>query len=195
MKTLKFAFALITLTILSCGPTVNTTKTNAVDLSKFKTFAYLPNSNYDDNTNIGLKNKTVEREIIEATNSNMKKLGYTIDRNRPDLLVLISSSKDSADEHAKPVYATYPDYYTSNYLVSPLYANYYYNGYTDFVGFVEYDVNLDAYNTASLIIRLVDAETKTVVWRGSAFDAKFAEEESVAIAKFVDDIFAEFPKE
>ncbi len=190
MKTLNFALILLTFLFFSCGPTVNTTKTTAVDLSKYKTFAYLPNSNFE-----GIKNETFEKEIIETTNLNMKKRGYTIDRNRPDLLVLISTTKDSATENTKPVYATYPDYDASKYRVNPTYENYYYNGYNDFDGFVDYEVNLSAYDTGSLIIRLVDAKTKIVVWRGSAFDAKFADEESVAIDKFVDDIFAEFPTE
>jgi hypothetical protein len=40
-------FSVITLSLTACGPAVNTTKTTN-DLSIYKTFAYLPNSNFED---------------------------------------------------------------------------------------------------------------------------------------------------
>jgi hypothetical protein len=36
------------LELTACGPAVNTTKTTGNDLSIYKTFAYLPNSNFED---------------------------------------------------------------------------------------------------------------------------------------------------
>jgi hypothetical protein len=41
-------FSVIAVSLVACGPAVNTTKTTSNDLSIYKTFAYLPNSNFDD---------------------------------------------------------------------------------------------------------------------------------------------------
>jgi hypothetical protein len=45
---LRNLFFFIAVSLVACGPAVNTTKTTSNDLSIYKTFAYLPNSNFDD---------------------------------------------------------------------------------------------------------------------------------------------------
>jgi hypothetical protein len=37
---------------------------------------------------------TIGTTVIESVNTNMQKLGYTLDRTNPDLLVLLSTSTD-----------------------------------------------------------------------------------------------------
>jgi hypothetical protein len=74
--------------------------------------------------------RTLEQLLL---NTNMQKLGYTLDRTNPDLLVLLSTSTDLDTNITKePVYATYPNYYGRSYGVSPYYQNYYYNGYSNY---------------------------------------------------------------
>jgi hypothetical protein len=66
-------FSVIAVSLVACGPAVNTTKTTSNDLSIYKTFAYLPNSNFDD-LDKGYGN--IGTTVIESVNTNMQKLGY-----------------------------------------------------------------------------------------------------------------------
>jgi hypothetical protein len=63
--------------LVACGPAVNTTKTTSNDLSIYKTFAYLPNSNFDD-LDRDMATRTLE-QLLESVNTNMQKLGYTLE--------------------------------------------------------------------------------------------------------------------
>jgi hypothetical protein len=40
----------------------------------------------------------------------------------------------------------------------------------------------------------VDSKTKNIVWKGTASNSIYKKNESKAIAKFVDDMFAKYPK-
>jgi hypothetical protein len=188
-------FSVITLSLIACGPTVNTTKTTGKDLGTYKTFAYLPNSNFED-LDKGYGNNKIGTTVIETVNTNMQQLGYTLDRTKPDLLVLLSTSTDLDTNVTKePVYATYPNYYGSSYGVSPYYQNYYYNGYSRYNQLIGYDTDVNTYKEGTLRLSLVDSETKNIVWKGTASNSIYkSENESKAIAKFVDDMFAKFPK-
>lgn len=188
-------FSVITLSLIACGgPKVNTTKTTSNDLSVYKTFAYLPNSNFED-LDKGYGNNNIGTTVIESVNTNMQQLGYTLDRTNPDLLVLLSTSTDLDTNVAKePVYATYPNYYGSSYGVSPYYQNYYYNGYSGYNRLIGYDTDVNTYKEGTLRLSLVDSETKNIVWKGTASNGIYkSENESKAIAKFVDDMFAKYP--
>jgi hypothetical protein len=188
-------FSVITLSLIACGPAINTTKTNSSDLSIYKTFAYLPNSNFED-LDKGYGNNNIGTTVIKTVNTNMQQLGYTLDRTKPDLLVLLSTSTDMDTNITKePVYATYPNYYGGSYGVSPYYQNYYYNGYSDYNRLIGYDTAVNTYKEGVLRFSLVDSETKNIVWKGTASNSIYkSENECKAIAKFVDDMFAKFPK-
>jgi hypothetical protein len=188
-------FSVITLSLTACGPVVNTTKTTSNDLSIYKTFAYLPNSNFED-LDKGYGNNNIGTTVIESVNTNMQKLGYTLDRTNPDLLVLLSTSTDLDTNVTKePVYATYPNYYGRSYGVSPYYQNYYYNGYSVYNQLIGYDTDVNTYKEGTLRLSLVDSETKNIVWKGTASNSIYkSQNESKAIAKFVDDMFAKYPK-
>ncbi|MGO4818102.1 hypothetical protein [Flavobacterium sp. W22_SRS_FP1] len=113
-------FLVITLSLTACGPVVNTTKTTTKDLSIYKTFAYLPNSNFED-LDKGYGNNNIGTTVIESVNTNRQQLGYTLDRTNPDLLVLLSTSTDLDTNVTKePVYATFPNHYARRYGVSPI---------------------------------------------------------------------------
>jgi hypothetical protein len=188
-------FSVITLSLTACGPVVNTTKTTSNDLSSYKTFAYLPNSNFED-LDKGYGNNNIGTTVIESVNTNMQQLGYTLDRTNPDLLVLLSTSTDLDTNVTKePVYATYPNYYGRSYGVSPYYQNYYYNGYSGYNQLIGYDTDVNTYKEGTLRLSLVDSETKNIVWKGTASNSIYkSQNESKAIAKFVDDMFAKYPK-
>lgn len=196
MKNLKLlaVCTLISLIAFSCGPRVQTMKPNNVDLSNYQTFAYLPNSN------VNLPNKryndeTVNTTIIDAINMNMKNVGYTLDRDNPDLLVLVSTKTNlERDTSTQPVYARYP--YTAGVTtVSPFYSPYYYRGYNNFAGtaVVGYDTDTYTYQEGTLVINLVDRQTKQTVWKGVSSKNIYNETTNEAIIGLVDQIFSEFP--
>jgi hypothetical protein len=188
-------FSVIILSQAACGPKVNTTKTTSNDLRIYKTFAYLPNSNFED-LDKGYGNDNIGTTVIESVNTNMQQLGYTLDRTNPDLLVLLSTSTDlNANVTKEPVYATYPNHYARVYGVSPYYQNYYYNGYSGYNRLIGYDTNINTYKEGTLRLSLVDSKTKNIVWKGTASNSIYkSQNESKAIAKFVDNMFAKFPK-
>jgi hypothetical protein len=79
--------------------------------------------------------------------------------------------------------------------VSPYYQNYYYNGYSNYNQLIGYDRDLNTYKEGTLRLSLVDSKTKNIVWKGTASNSIYkSQNESKAIAKFVDDMFAKYPK-
>lgn len=194
MKFLKpLLLTLVLLAVLSCGPRVETARPTAVDLGKYDTFAFLPNSNADI-PNESYNNEDVNRLVVETVNQNMREAGYTLDRDNPDLLVLISTSTEIERERTtNPVYATYP--YTAGVgAIGPAYGNYYYRGFNTFGGgVVGYDTDTYAYEEGTVVINLVDRETKETVWKGMTSDALYDQPNTQAMRELVNEIFEEYP--
>lgn len=182
-------FAILT----ACGPKVTSTKLADVDLTKYETFSYLPNGNFEDPSK-GYDDQSVGESVLNEVNNSMKELGYELERNQPDLLVLIGTKTDTdVEREREPVYASYPNYYGSAYPVGSYYNPYYYNGYTTYNNVIGYDVDYEKYETGTLLLSLVDRKTRNVVWRGTASNFVGGERSEQAISDFVDDLFAEFP--
>ncbi len=190
-KTIIGLFAMAVLS--SCGPKVTTTKTSDADLSKYETFAYLPNGNFEDPSK-GYDDPNVGEAVINDVNQGMKELGYELERNQPDLLVLIGTKTDTnLERETDPVYATYPNYYGTGYRVGTYYDPYYYYGYNVYNNVIGYEVDYDKIQSGTLMLSLVDRKTNNVVWQGTASNFVGGERDSQAISDFVDDLFAEFP--
>lgn len=90
MKLIKsISIALIVLITYGCGPAVTAMKPTNDNLDKYRTFSYVPNAALempDKNAKDG-----VNRMVIQAINDNMIDAGYELERDQPDLLLLISS--------------------------------------------------------------------------------------------------------
>lgn len=188
-KTLAILF--LTLTVVACGPRVTTSKTTSKDLGNYDTFAYLPNSSVQmpDKS----YNEDINSAIIEAVNNNMRQAGYTMDRDNPDLLVLVSTKTNLETETTtEPVYATYP-YINGVATVSPFYNPYYYSGYANYTQVVGYDTDTYAYKEGTLIINLVDRKTKQTVWKGVSSKSVYDQTTTGAIEDLVNQIFQEYP--
>lgn len=184
-----FAFALLA----ACGPKVTTSKTSDADLSKYETFSYLPNGNFEDPSK-GYDDPNVGETVINEVNASMKELGYDIERNQPDLLVLIGTKTDTdVEKVSDPVYATYPNNYGAGYPVGSYYNSYYYRGYSGYNDVVGYDTDYERIESGTLMLSLVDRETRNVIWRGTASNFVGGERDAAAISDFVDDLFDEFP--
>lgn len=193
MKKLKFySLLLIAVVITSCGPAVTTTKSNNADLSSYSSFAYLPNA--DVNMPDRKKNDQVNSLIIESVNANMMKAGYQLDRENPDLLVLISTKVDKEIEtDTDPVYATYGYYDRVNLRVSPYYNDFYYNNYVNYPRVVGYDTDTYTYKDGTLIIQLVDRKKNKTVWKGVSGTSVYDGTTTNAMTNLVNEIFEEYP--
>lgn len=178
--------------VSSCGPTLSTTKMTDKNLGNYQTFAYLPNTNFEVPDQLDAQRSRVAQAIIKALNKNMKDAGYELDRKDPDLLVLLSTKFDTERmRDVDAVYASYP--YDTPYPVSPFYQNYYYWDYQRYTDFVGYDVDYSSYKVGTLIVDIVDRQTKKKLWTGTAEQAIYQQDTSDKVATYVDAIFDEYP--
>ncbi|WP_276165407.1 DUF4136 domain-containing protein [Zobellia alginiliquefaciens] len=176
----------------SCGPKIAATTKTQKNLKNYETYAYLPNTGIEAPQGI-TQSADVGSEIVEAVNKNMTRAGYTVDRENPDLLVLLKTNYDKETEtYMDPDYAFYP--YASSYPISPYYNNYYYYRYNTYNNIVDYDKVVDRYIDAGLVINLVDRESKNIVWTGTADDFEIYQQDVTAkVAAYVDDVFDKYP--
>lgn len=190
---IKITFFFSFLFLVSCGGSnVQTAKTTDKDLSTYNSFAYLPNTNPEVQGR-NYNNEEVTTSVIETINMNMQEAGYKLDREEPDLLVLVSTRVDKElASRTQPVYAGYP--YTSGVnTVSPFYSPYHYRGYSSINRVVGYDTDTYQYEEGTLVINLVDRQTQETVWKGIASDNIYTQGSNEAIRKLVNDIFKQYP--
>lgn len=184
--------------LMGCGPKITTTKVTDKNLKQYDTYAYLPNSSFEEPQGVDQTNNVGQR-IVGAMNRNMQKAGYTVDRQDPDLLVVINTNYDretdvnvTRDIYYDYNYAYYP--YTSALPVNSYYNDYYYYDYQAYPDIVDYDVTLDRYMDADMVVSLVERDSRNIVWTGSVDDFYVYENNpSAEVAGFVDDIFSDYP--
>lgn len=178
--------------LISCGPRVSTAKTTTKDLSRYDTFAYLPSANVDAQ-GMRISSEDVSRAVIEAVNSNLREAGYVLDRQNPDLLVLISTETDTEiATTTEPVYATYP-YTTGVTTINPVYNEYYWGGFAGYNNIIGYDTDAYTYEEGTVVIHLVDRETRNTVWKGVASESVSGQATTQDIRELVNAIFDEYP--
>lgn len=178
----------------ACATNVQTINPSRNDLSDYETFAYLPNTNVEVEGK-NYSDTAVNKVIVESVKMNLEKHGLEIDQKEPGLLVLISTSADvELKANTRPVYATYP-YQFGIGRVSPWYNPYYYYGYSSYSPVVGYNTTTYSYKEGTLVIDLIDRETKKTVWKGIANEQIYSQPTTEAIQDLVGDIFSEFPME
>ncbi|MUP47154.1 DUF4136 domain-containing protein [Gramella sp. BOM4] len=193
MKSLNLMMLFILImAVTSCGLRVDTSQPTDVDLDKYDSFAYLPNTNAQvENRNYN--DEEVNATIVDAINKNLKQEGYELDRQNPDLLVLVSTKVDQeVATDVDPVYATYPYSYGVS-AINPYYEPYYYYGYTNYNNVVGYNTDTYAYDEGTLVVQLVDSDTKNTVWRGVASNDIYNQTTVGGIQDMVNDIFEKYP--
>lgn len=195
MKNMKIILIVSLFALISaCTPKVYTINPSGNDLSNYKSFAYLPNTNVEV-VGKNYSDTLVNRAIVEAVKLNLIEEGMELDRDEPDLLVLISTSTNiEVETETEPIYATYPYQYRST-VVNPYYGPYYYRGYPSYSGVVGYNTSTYSYKEGTVVIDLIDRKTKKTVWKGIASDEIYSQANNAAIREMVDDIFDEFPAE
>jgi hypothetical protein len=195
MKKIKIILtSTLLLLMTACATNVQTVNPSNNDLSNYETFAYLPNTNVEVEGK-NYSDTMVNKAIAESVKLNLLEHGMQIDRNEPGLLVLISTSANvELEEAPSPGFATYPYQYGIG-TVSPWYNPYYYYGYNTYSPVIGYNTSTYSYKEGSLVIDLIDRETKKTVWKGIATDEIYNQPTTTAIREMVDDIFDEFPVE
>ena len=182
----------LAVSLLGCtGARVSTNKTADVDLSKYKTFAYLPM--LEDSANQSAYNYEAETRFMDQIGEEMRELGYTMDVDNPDLLVYAQAQfQQEEDLQTEPIYNNYTYY---NYGYAPAFNYpYYYSGYTGVTDVVGYDLEEVDYGEGTMVVDLIDAETNNIVWRGTAKDEAFSVDAvQNNLSSYADQIFEDYP--
>tara|TARA_R100000789_G_scaffold16603_1_gene19931 strand:+ start:320 stop:913 length:594 start_codon:yes stop_codon:yes gene_type:complete len=195
MKTLKNILLMVPLLFFACGPTVRTVKAPNTNLDMYETYAFLPNSMELENKNNDTK--MVSETVLTTVTQQIQEEGLAMDRSNPDLLVLVST-KTGAESYTDtdPIYATYPYYsYPTATNISPYYNNSYYYNYGTVNRVVGYDTDTYNYKEGTLVIDLIDADSKETVWKGVTSDNIYSGNTTEAIADLVADVFDEYPNQ
>lgn len=169
MKTL-IQMAVISLLIASCSSIrVASDYNSEIDFGKYRTYGFmqdLGSQNYSDLSN---------QRIQKAINAQMEQRGYAISEE-PDMLINVVTSIETA----RDITATgTPVFYGRRF------------GYS----VATYDVNVHEYREGSLVIDLVDAGSKNLVWHGTADGtlSEKAEKNQQKIDEAVVKIFEQYP--
>jgi len=171
---------LIVTVATSCEPAlkVSTDYDKAANFSQYKTFSMYQDVNIHD----AISQLNQDR-IINAIKNEMKKKGYQETSSSPDLMVnVVAILKDRVDVSSTTNYYGYGGYYRP--------YSYYGGGMG---GTTNYTTR--HYKDGSLIIDLVDANTKKLVWQGIGNKEidKPAKNPDETIPKAIATIMADYP--
>lgn len=133
------------------GPTIRVDQDAAADLSQYRTFGFYARLETDKPRYATI---TTTR-LKEATTRELERLGYRHDESNPDLLVNFSADISDRQDVAK--------------TAAPMRGFYGYRpaAYRAWGGYA-YDIDVRQYKAGTLIIDLIDAGQKRLVWRGIA---------------------------
>jgi len=170
MKTIKLLLATtITFLILSSCATVSvkTDYDSHTDFSKFKTFAF-----YKKGIDKAKISDIDKRRILRAIETELKAKGMTVSQN-PDILVSIFAKS------TKEI-----NVYNNNFYYPSYYNSYYRNNYS-------------TYTQGTLLIDLIDANNKQLLWqgvgKGSLNTSGNVEKKEARINEFVNEIMIKYP--
>jgi hypothetical protein len=172
---------IVVIAITSCGPSlkVTTDYDKNANFSQYKTFAIYHAEQL--NESISQLNQT---RILNAIRSEMVKKGFQETTSGPDLLVNpVAIFKDRVSVSSN----------TNYYGYGGTYRPYYWGGGMGVSGSTTYDVQ--HYKDGSLIIDIVDANTKNLVWQGIGnreIDGPIKDPDT-RIPQSIATIMAEFP--
>ncbi len=183
----------VILLLVSCGTRVQTERPSDKDLSQYNSFAYLPNANVEVE-GMRYNDENVNRVVIDAINSNMQQKGFNLDRDNPDLLVLVRVNTQLGQRTTQqPVYAAYP-YTAPVRTINPVYGPYYYRGYQTWIGgggILGWTRDTSMYEEGTTVVELVDRQSRETVWRGTLSRDIFGQNNTQAITNMVATIFDE----
>ncbi|HEY8401333.1 MAG TPA: DUF4136 domain-containing protein [Cytophagaceae bacterium] len=147
--------------IAGCSKKTLIWKEDAVDVSHYRTYAFLPPG--DTLFNTSLYNNILE-DIIDDINNDLQKAGYVLRPEKPELLVMIHTNLDKDIQYLP---AAYP-YYSPGFYERPYFdAYYYYPDYPNLKGFsAGPEITEVEYSKGTVVIDFIDRKSGDIIWRG-----------------------------
>lgn len=166
-----FLFA-ITILSYSCGiyTEISVSSDASVDLSKYKTFAWLPDKT--DTANSPYNNEVIRNNLKNYFGQELAERGYSVNLDTPDVLVQVIIVNKKKEKEV--VYPTYPrPYYYCNYYYcsvyySPYPYDYYYRHYNNYCYAMGYCKETINYVEGSITFNVIDRKDSKLVWSGTA---------------------------
>src|SRR5215467_7393070 len=166
--------------LVSCGPSLKVSNDydKSVNFDQYKTFSlYNSDSIHDAISQLN------QRRILDAVKSEMTKKGFQENTSNPDVLVNVTAILQN-----RVAVSSTTDYYGYGGMYRP----YYWGGG---MSAASTNYNVQHYKDGSLIIDVIDASTKKLVWQGTGNKEidKPAKDPDTAIPKAVASIMESFP--
>ena len=151
------------LLVVSCATPAYVEKDDAADFSRYKSFAWIDNSNNKEGK--GNQNELLKNNVREAVNAKLLKEGWKEDRSKPDVLLNYDMMVErTTREMRDPVY-------------SQPFSRIFYNPYSRRFGriyypssFLGYDNNTVSVREGTLTITMLDARSDKTIWQGWTTD-------------------------
>ena len=174
---LLFAVVCSALTACSSGPTIRVDGDPTINMANYKSFAFFDHLATDKKT----YSTMITSRLKDATRRELTVRGLREDTNAPELLVNFSTNVETRTEvHSSPS----SGFYGYRAGVYGAWGNY------------PQDVSTTHYQQGTLVIDLVDANKKQLVWQGLAeahLTKKDIENPSATIDSVIQAIFAKYP--
>ena len=164
MRNLKFLgmVAVAGMLFTSCASVAHVEKDETVNFSKYKTFAWVKSEEKGDAKK---GNDLLQRNVVNAVNSELQKQGWQESKTRPDVLLNYDILVErSVKEATNPVYSQ-PFTRTFYNPYSRRYSSIYYP--SQFMG---YDRREFEVKEGTVTITMIDAKSDKTIWQGWTTD-------------------------
>jgi len=183
--------------LVSCASAIKTKKHVNYDLNDYNTFAYLQNTSFDVDDYDAEGDKRVEQSLIDALNKNMAVKGFTVDTEKPDLVVLLSTTSSidgesaaNPNEESKSIKGSAGG--SSGGMSGPNYASVSSTNYKRYVDNSTTSSRLS--KTGSLLVEVFNRETKELVWSGAAEDFTTHISDQTLTTRLLYEMLKDFPE-
>lgn len=190
---IKVLVLLSLIVVVSCASNIKTKSFGNESLYRFKTYAFLP-ENQSSISEFNRKfDSSIDKDAVLALKNKMKEKGFTLDKNNPDLVVLISHSININDNLKK-------DAFNNKTASSSSQSNVPYSASSGGRSHKRYfgsgtSESKRPYKKGYLVVELFDNNTKDLVWYGMIKDFKTDITDQGLSVRMVNEIFKEFPTE
>ncbi|MCR6638458.1 MAG: DUF4136 domain-containing protein [Sporocytophaga sp.] len=191
MKLLMSIVGILGLFLASCSPKVHSNLASGADFKNYKTYAWIRETDTSgtdqDQQFSAYNNQIIRNNVKNNINGELQSRGFTIDTVNPDFLVSLKAVfEKKTDLVGYPLYSSYYNFYYPGYYA--LYPGYYYS-YPFAYDYYDY-----TYTEGTLVVDIIDRETKKLVWRGWSDEREIKPKKvEKELAKDVTEIFQEFP--
>lgn len=167
---------------------ITATKKTDKSLASFKTYAFLPQSSITWPSKEKSAMDDVSETVVHTVNKNMLNLGYDLDLERPDLLVVL---KTNSVLSKPPIYAHFP--YSGTMPINPVYQAYSYTHYQLYNEIKRDELKFSEPYKVWLTIDIVERQTKQVVWTASTNETVYLKKSSEEIVEYLNEMFRQYP--